>query len=383
MIFAYPDPVCVTSGDLPEFQVTGDASGAAVQYFRWGENRELVKNTARGGVHIAAFGDDVTPASLDGRSARALFVVRNAGSRARLLVMLPLFTYHAYNVAEVDGTLGEDEGACLYSGAPWVSLLRPGGGIGGHPWDEVNADAYDPASPRQTFAHWDGKALAWLEQNGIAYDCCTDLELHEGCIDLHAYRALASFGHHEYWTDAMRLRVERFVAQGGNAAFFGGNTCWFRTEYDAQRRAIHRIGRWTENPEWRFTGVTYGHGGGKWIGARPATGYTVADPDHWVFSGTNLRAGEVFGAPERLIGYECDGAPPESGVRVVASASIADWPVDDGSGERSQTARADMGVRECGGTIFTASTADWARVLASEEPAVARVTRNVIERFTA
>jgi hypothetical protein len=320
--------------------------------------------------------------TFDARTARALFVVRAPHPRAPLLVVLPLFTYQAYNVAHVDGTLRVDEGESLYSGSAWVTLHRPGGGTGGHPWDEVNRDAYDAASPRQTFVHWDGKALAWLEENGFAYDCCTDLELHNGDVDLAAYRAVASFGHHEYWTEAMRERVERFVARGGNVAFFGGNTCWFRLEYDDSQKAIRRIGRWSANPEWRLTGVSYAYGGGKWIGERPATGYRVEQPDHWIFANTGLRAGDVFGARERLVGYECDGAPAASDATVLASTSIAHWPVADGSGELSKTARADMTLREAGGMVFSASTADWARVLMRSGAAVAHITRNVLQRFT-
>jgi hypothetical protein len=166
-------------------------------------------------------------------------------------------------------------------------------------------------------------------------------------------------------------------------AFFGGNTCWFRIEYDAPLKAFRRIGRWAENPEWCFTGVSYAYGGGKWIGARPATGFTVLEPLHWLFARTGLTGGEIFGAQERLIGYECDAAPDESDFDVVASASIADWTVTDGSGDLSHTARADMGVREAGGTIFSASTVDWARVLESGEPHVEQITRNVLERFMA
>ena len=41
-------------------------------------------------------------------------------------------------------------------------------------------DAYDPSSPRQTFAHWDAPFIAWMEENRIEGDYCTDLDLHEG-----------------------------------------------------------------------------------------------------------------------------------------------------------------------------------------------------------
>jgi hypothetical protein len=381
VIFAYSENVCIRTGELPKLHVDANADHVPLRYFRWGAQIEQCVNTRRSGVYVAVFGDGVTPRQLDARSGRALFVVRDPDSPAKLLVVLPLFTYHAYNVAEVDGTLGKDEGQCLYSGAAWVSLHRPGGGAGGHPWDEVNADAYDRASPRQTFAHWDAKGIAWLERRGYDYDCCTDLELHDPQFDLSRYRAIVSFGHHEYWTDSMRKRIERYLASGGNVAFFGGNTCWFRAEYDASLHRVRRVGRWTEYPEWRTTGVSYAFGGGKWIGERPPSGYRVVNASHWIFRGTGTRAGDVFGARERLIGYECDGAPDESDLDVAAEASIRDWPVRDGSGEVSERARANLGVRQAGGLVFTASTVDWARVLSEGEPIVERVTRNVLDRF--
>jgi hypothetical protein len=380
VIFVYPKTVCVETGDTPQLHLAGEVTCAA-RYFRWGAHIEECRDTQQSGAYVAAFGEDVTAQNLDARSARALFVVRDRGSHARLLVVLPLFTYHAYNVAEVDGTVGKDEGLCLYSGAPWVSLHRPGGGIGGHPWDEVNVDVYDRTSPRQTFAHWDAKGIAWLEQSGYAYDCCTDLELHDTQFDLSRYRAIISFGHHEYWTESMRERVDRFVARGGNVAFFGGNTCWFRAEYDPQRHRVRRAGRWHENPEWRTTGVSYAYGGGKWIGERPPSGYRVIDAAHWIFRGARVENGDVFGAQQRLLGYECDGAPGESDLHVVAEGDLSNWPVADGSGEVFDGARASMGIRSAEGSVFTGSTVDWARILAEREPVVEAVTRNVLDRF--
>src|SRR5207247_2633147 len=58
----------------------------------------------------------------DGRSAKALFVVRSAtlGKTARILYKVPLFTYQAYNETGANGS--------LYSGAPKVTLRRTGGG---------------------------------------------------------------------------------------------------------------------------------------------------------------------------------------------------------------------------------------------------------------
>lgn len=413
MIRAYPHRASVAVGETLPLHVSTDARRFRARFARCGAETEImpailgwhqgeyapageagvpwgwpaydfsIPEDWRGGAYVALLETDDAQGDLnpDARSARALFAVHQAQPAADLLVVLPLFTYHAYNVAHVDGTLRKDEGACLYSGSPWVTLHRPGGGTGGHPWDEVNADAYDPLTPRQTFAHWDAKALAWLERNGYRYDICTDLELHEGAVDVRRYRAIASFGHHEYWTAQMRSRVEAFVSAGGNVAFFGGNTCWFEAEYDAAARAVRRAGRWNENPEWRFTGVSYACGGGKWIGPRPAAGYTVRNARHWVFDGIDVADGAQFGGEARLLGYECDGAPAGSDLEIAADASIAGWPVSDGSGEISTQARASLGVREARGAIFTASTVDWARVLHSGEPVTGKITHNVLQRF--
>jgi hypothetical protein len=371
------DARAVSEG-LHERRPLSDAPpGAAGSPWCWPEYRFAIPASWEPGAYVAAFDDD-PPAQLDARQGRALFVLRPPEPRTSLLVVLPTFTYHAYNVAHVDGTLAKGEGECLYSGAPWVTLQRPGGGIGGHPWDEVNADAYDRSSPRQTFAHWDAKALAWLDRNAFDYDLCTDTDLHEGSVDLDRYRVVASFGHHEYWTQAMRENLERFIFAGGNVAFFGGNTMWFRAEFDPARRAIRRVSRW--NDEWKTSGVTYACGGGRWIGERPETPYRVTAAAHAAFAGLSLANGDSFGAANRLAGYECDGAPDGSGLLLLARACLDAWPQRDGCGERVEGGHAAMGIRRHGaGEVFTASTVDWARVLAGDDPVVARITRNVLD----
>ncbi len=372
---------------MPKVSFAGERTAPHDAGVPWNWPAYLIEipQSRRGGAYVAVVETDADRGQSlpepDARSGRALFVVRGQRAHAALLIVLPLFTYHAYNVADVDGTRGESEGECLYSGAKWVTLHRPGGGVGGHPWDEVNHDAYDRDSPRQTFAHWDAKALAWLEKEGYAYDCCTDLDLHDGSIDLAHYAAVASFGHHEYWSHAMRERIDAYIAGGGNVALFGGNTCWFRVDYDAGRRAICRAGRWTELPEWETTGVSYAFGGGKWIGPRPPSGYTVTAPNHWIFDGLNLALGDAFGCEERLLGYECDGAPPQSDLDILAQGSLTHWPVAGGSGEVAPNGRAALGVRSNNGMVFTASTVDWARVLHAGEPHVQGITRNVLNRF--
>ncbi|MBV8639093.1 MAG: hypothetical protein JO322_13525 [Candidatus Eremiobacteraeota bacterium] len=316
---------------------------------------------------------------LDARDARALLVVRPRLAQSPMLYNVPLFTYHAYNVGQaidVDGT-------CLYNTGKSVSMERCGGGIGGHLWDERNVDVYDPSSPRQSFAHWDARAIAWLERNRYDLDYCCDLDLHRNPSLLSGYRLLLAFGHHEYWTMEMRAHLDAFIERGGNAAFFTGNTCFFRAHYDDATQRLSRFGRWCDDPEERTFGVSYRFGGGKWIGGRPPTGFCV-ERSHWIFEQCPVRTGDVFGEEERIIGYECDGSPvsPPPGFTALAQASIAHWPVHDGSGEINEGARATLGVLERGGTLFTAGTVDWARALGSSEPTVVQITSNVINRLS-
>lgn len=325
---------------------------------------------------------DDTP---DARWGTALFVVR-APSAARVLLNLPLFTYHAYNVAHVDGTRGVDEGECLYSGVRTVTIHRPGGGTGGHPWDEVNPDVYDRGSPRQTFAHWDLPALRWFARAGIAVDVCTDLDLHYGEVDLARYALLCSFGHDEYWTRMKRARVESYLEDGGNVAFFGGNTCWFRVRYDEPARSLTRDGKWTDDePEDTLTGLSFRSGGGKWIGERPPTGYFLEAPKHPFLREARMRGGELIGAGARVIGYECDGIDPAhapGNLVVLGRASLAGWKVADGSGEVAPDGHAAMVTfRRGSGTVFNAGTADWARALGIDA-AVAAITRSVVQRLS-
>ncbi len=399
MIFAYPDDPSIEAGTDLVLRVSSVAP-FRVSVYRWGDlhalrhardgeilNGEPSMPRAAGppwdwpphrfpipenwsGIYVAVLREKDAPesAQLDARFARALFVVRPKQPQSAILFNVPIFTYHAYNV----DLRPSSEGTCLYNGAKKVTIARPGGGIGGHLWDEGNVDAYDTASPRQTFAHWDGPAAESLERNGFTLDYCTDLDLHRDAALLPQYRVLAAFGHHEYWTDQMRDALDRFVAAGANAAFFTGNTCWFRIRYDADLRAISRIpGRWDHDPETRTFGVSYANGGGKWIGERPQTGFTVRTPRHWVFDGTGLREGDVFGGAERVVGYECDGAPVNSAATVLAEASLAHWPISDGSGELNGTGRASMVLNERSGMLFAAGTVDWPRVLAGGHPAVA------------
>ena len=385
----------------------------------------------RSGVYVAVLveGDgagrdrtDPNRTTPDGREAKALFVVRPGpdAPTAPIQYKLPLLTYHAYNL--IDGVAydpGRQDGHwCLYNTprpdalprrvSPGVGLHRPGGGTGATPYDLSNFDPFDP-TPRQTYAHWDARFVAWLERTGYVADYCTDVDLHrDGAGLLTPYRLMVSVGHDEYWSARMRDALDGFVTAGGNAAFFGGNTCWWRIVFHDDV-TFSRVGFWHEvgRPENTSIGVSFRNGGERDRDDHPVpVGYRVQHADHWVYAGTGLRDGDEFGGgpDEYLIGYECDGAEfdradlaegravrptgrdgtPETFtiLGVGDTRRSGAWGFGNGAATMGLFGRSGSrsGIR--GGIVFNAATTDWARVLtAGTTPVVERITRNVLDRL--
>jgi hypothetical protein len=470
MIYGYPDVPSVLPGDELTLHVSTDAPQFRVELYRCGVRPELVAVSPwldgqavpphlpyedwgregvglhgeavpgwpgyacavppdwTSGVYVAVFvegdgrGKPAGPGvrTLDARDSQALFVVKSAVPTASMLYKLPLLTYHAYNQVSRNGydPATQRGGWCLYTVPeppdlpvpvpPSVSLRRPGGGTGGTPFDITNFDPFDP-TPRQTFTHWDGPFVAWLERAGYAVDYCTDLDVHrDGDLALlRGYRLLLSVGHDEYWSDTMRANVERFVDGGHNVAFFSGNTCWWRVAFDDEY-SFRRLRNWSDRPvpdrpENSLTGVSYRNGGERDYDRHPVhVGYRAQHTDHWVYAGTGLADGDTFGdgPGEYIVGYECDGAhfdrgrlarnlpvhptgddgtPEDFTILGVGDASVSGW----GLGNRAATMGVHTGVHNGNGTVFTAATTDWARVLAGgSSPVVDRITRNVLDRLS-
>lgn len=289
---------------------------------------------------------------VDGKTRRshAFFVVRpTAASKNTILLQLATNTWHAYN---------DFGGRNLYNGGTHASLERPmspgylfkpeGAGrrvTTTHPPDRdmnthvgyLRMNHLSPWAGSAGWPDWEWPFIAWAERNGYGLDVISnaDLEEHPGIVD--RYKMVLSVGHDEYWSGPMRDTVEGFVANGGNAVFFSGNTSLWQVRleepvngsasvmvgykgqfkndpvYDTDRVgeltsiwSDHLIGR----PENHMTGVSFTRGGYHRIGKRVtngAGGYTVFRPSHWMFEGTGIDYGDVLGAKATAVGYECDG----------------------------------------------------------------------------
>ncbi len=353
--------------------------------------------------------DVTTP---DGTEGKALFVVRSSapGESTAILFKLAWATYHAYN--------GTGYGS-LYTEAVWtggegapgftVTTRRPGGGTGGVVMYGDSPDYYDPRSRRQTFTHWEAPFVAWLEANGYRVDYATDWDLQVDPELLTPYALMLSVGHDEYWSEEMRARIEAFIGGGGNVAFFSGNICGFRIHFtdgdtaftcakvrpSGKDRGTWEVDHWSDvHPENGVTGTSIRQAGGWWDGRRDTVGYTVQHAAHWVYEGTGLKDGDVFGADPAfpLVGYEADGATftRKRGLAVVTGdqgtplnffiLGIAE--LGEGWVRSSRHAAATMGLytSDRGGIVFNGATTDWP-CLVERNAEVDRITRNVLDRL--
>lgn len=415
--------------------VAGHASPAVD--WNWPTYRFISSPHWNAGVYVAVFVELQDPTDgidpLDG-FGRACFILRpRIAGRATILYKISSFTRHAYNRA--DGPHIE-RASSLYDHPVYVP-----GHNGGHAGHVVSM--HRPGRLLE-LSYWDAPFIRWLERAGYEVEFCTDLDLHLDPGLLRWYRLLLSVGHDEYWTAAMRGRVEQFVDNGGNVAFFSANTCWWRTHVTDGGTALvvdtdHRVGNvyphlpatdrwWTPTPdgvgipENKLTGVSFRNGGmwpteGPWPGDRPRTGFTVQHANQWVYKGTGLSDGrdggpaDALGAGLPLIGYECDGAAfyyddvglarptgadgtPKNflilGIMVldpvhedIYDLRMGHWNCATREPDITKPRAATMGIYTRNGTVFTAATTDWPVIVGQgADPAIDRVTRNVLDRLS-
>ena len=94
------------------------------------------------------------------------------------------------------------------------------------PINHIDADAEitDPIEGRAAChiapAEW--RLLGWLERERFAYDYYAETQLHDGSLDLDAYKVLIISTHPEYWSRAMYQRVKSWVHERGGTADVSG-----------------------------------------------------------------------------------------------------------------------------------------------------------------
>jgi hypothetical protein len=245
----------------------------------------------------------------------------------------------------------------------------------------------DPIEGRQAChlapAEW--RLLGWLERQGYRYDLYADYHLHDGTLNLDAYRVLILNTHPEYWSAEMYWAVKRWVFErGGRLMYLGGNGLNCAIEFLDGGARMRCLNQWPAGFESRFharveseanlLGVVYSD-----PGAMTVAPYEVLRPDHWVFAGTGLKAGARFGRRslherygDGASGHETDktSASSPKNVEVLARGLNA----DDGG--------AQMVYFETGsaGAVFSAGSITYPSALLCDLPTSA-ITANVLGRF--
>lgn len=334
----------------------------------------------------------------------AYFIVRPSepGKHSRILIQLSTNTYNAYT---------NWGGYSLYAY---------------HGRDKVQGRRVSFDRPQYSqFGNWERPFVAWAETNGYRLDYCANIDLDFYPELLKHYKLVLSVGHDEYWSAEMRDNLEAYIGAGGNVAFFSGNTCCWQVRLKEEGRALdcwkqsfgddpyymeglhkHLSTLWSHHlvkrPENQLTGVGF-----LWGGYRKSHGqfmddpaeFTVHRPDHWLFEGTGLKRNDRFGNKDTIVGYECDGCEltwkdglPEPTLRdgtpkgfTVLATCQAKWHPDDcewyEKWEKGRVGNAVIGSYTRNGTVVTVGTTDWSHGLRGRDPAVVRITKNVLDKL--
>jgi N,N-dimethylformamidase len=223
----------------------------------------------------------------------------------RFAMLASVITWNAYN--DRDGRYqydGQNEELTLSFERPFP-LLRPCA-----PYYE------DDTKPTRHTLRADLWIASWLQDRNYQVDIFSDLDFHVGTFDPGEYAGLILGTHPEYWTVAMRDRLDNFLHAGGNLIYLGGNGLYERVEFspgDLTAMRVSGCGNGPPGPRWLFRhdgrseravlGVAYQDYGG------PGTGYRTRAADHRFFAGTAVagKFDEPFGE-DGFSGTAGDGA---------------------------------------------------------------------------
>jgi hypothetical protein len=267
--------------------------------------------------------------------------------------------------------------------------------------------AEDPIAGRlaSSMAPAEWRLLSWLEREGFGHETWSDQQLHDGTLDLDAYRVLIISVHPEYWTRQAAERVRAWIERGGRLMVLGGNCLNCEVELPDGRTMRCRTqltstdgslgmrdpvdpGIWYDS---RFHRSAFSEAA--FIGlATTETGIMTAAPYEvsagaaasWVYAGTGLRDGDAFGEAslhERChggaSGHETDKRTPSThpGFALLAKGRNP----DDGGAEI--VLREGIGPDGVGaGAVFNVGSITFVASLLVDDT-LSRITRNVLQRF--
>ena len=388
----------------------GDYTQSGVEWNKFGyaspHHRQLVEAPDRSGLYFFHASTE------SGRFFSFPWIVAPSHPSAKIAVLASNITWNAYNNfggrsnyihpdrlpptptvnARLELTRYTDPHHLVYDGADYapLSFERP------EPINHVpeSVEVTDPIEGRAAChvapAEW--RLLGWMERERFRYDLYAETQFHFGQLDLDQYRVLVLGPHPEYWSRSMYDRLKAWVFErGGRLIYLGGNGLNCDVEFLDESRCIYRNedGRrltaagspfesrfhLRHESEAGLLGVVYTE-----AGIMTAAPYEVIDASHWIFEGTGLKQGDVFGSesqhervPGGASGHETDkrsGSSPKNS-RILAK------------GQNPNGGGAEMVMHEpgCGGAVFSVGSICWSSALLVDA-AVSRITANVLRRFS-
>ena len=320
----------------------------------------------------------------DGMERYVPFVVYD-GRPADIVMNVNVSSWQAYN--DFGGeSLYEDASGTMPHGKAWeVSYDRP----------------FNESFGAGRLLYWEVHALRFIEALGYDVTYTTALDLtHDPLLPLQTHMFL-SIANDEYWTVGERDAVEHARDRGINLAFLGADQALWRIRlqpssagvpdrvivcYKADQDrdpVLAKLGpsastaRFRDDPDARPENGVIGVMYNTWLLVPQPM--VVSDPTHWVFAGTGLRAGDTL--PGIIVGETdtlyANGYQP-SGLQVFAATPLAD--AEGGPWH----AHAASYTHASGAEVIAAGTFGWAAGLSPEQgdPRVARMVRNVLDRFS-
>lgn len=237
-------------------------------------------------------------------------------------------------------------------------------------------------------AEW--RLIGWLEREGFDFDLYAETQLHLGDLNLDDYKILIISTHPEYWSSEMYYKLKEWVHdRGGKLMYLGGNGLNCKVEmlddsvmkvWNGNRGGMPQTGdlesrfHLYHESEANLLGVVITNSG-----IMTAAPYQVVDDDHWVFEGTGLKNGDVFGTeslhqrcPGGASGHETDKISPSSppNTRLLAKGLNP----DKGGAEIVHY------ETSSGGEVFSVGSICYPSSVVVDE-ATSRITSNVVRKF--
>jgi hypothetical protein len=315
-----------------------------------------------------------------GDHAYIYFLVREDSRASDILVVMPVNTYQAYNVWG---------GVSLYIAHP-----LPGGASAPRSYAVSFNRPYavNVLDPAHVTRDNDFAVTAFLEQHGYDVTYATSVDLERDPSLLLHHRLFLSIGHDEYWSHQMRLEVEKARDSGTNLIFLGGNDVQWQVRYqpDAAGHPARTMVCYKDagldpvattdpsmatdefqqppvnQPQNALTGALYRSSG--YLNSQP---WTVGDDAPvWLLAGTGLQPGDSV---PNLVRGECD--------RAARNGSQPSYLIIVGRSAAPAACTTVFYRAASGAEVFNAADEGWGYLI--DEPRVARMTTNLLDRLTA